>query len=140
MYVYGPNSSAYDTTSMNFTIFKIEIARPTNVVQIQTDVYSFMSYHAVITDVHDGKIYMTFGSNIIRVLNTYTNELYAYEELLNYDHGNRFAVPIRGHDALVAENAKLIGVRPNVLMTVNNITPVTKTSAQTMKISYTISG
>ena len=91
-------------------------------------------------DAHDGRIYLNFGSNVVRVLNTYTNELYAYEELNHYDYENYAIVPIRGHNALATENGHLVGVRPNVLMTVNNITPVTKTSAQTMKISYTISG
>lgn len=142
MYVYGPNynQSNDDTAAKNYTIYKIELAHPTNVVQIQTNITSFSSYYAVVMDAHDGRIWINFGSNVVRVLNTYTNELYAYEELLHYDYENYAIVPIRGHNALASENGHLIGVRPNVLMTVNNITPVTKTAAQTMKISYTISG
>lgn len=142
MYVYGPNynQNDYDTTAKNYTIYKIELAHPTNVVQIQTNITSFSSYYAVVMDAHDGRIWINFGSNVVRVLNTYTNELYSYEELLHYDYENYAIVPIRGHNALASENGHLIGVRPNVLMTVNNITPVTKTAAQTMKISYTISG
>lgn len=141
MYVYGPNyNNDYDTTAKNYTIYKIELAHPTNVVQIQTNITSFSSFYAVVMDAHDGRIWINFGSNVVRVLNTYTNELYAYEELLHYDYENYALTPIRGHNALACENGHLIGVRPNVLMTVNNITPVTKTAAQTMKISYTISG
>ena len=141
MYVYGPNyGGSSDTTANTYTIYKIELAHPANVVQIQTNITSFASYYAVVMDAHDGRIWINFGSNAVRVLNTYTNELYAYEELLHYDYENYAIVPIRGHYALASENGHLIGVRPNVLMTVNNITPVTKTSAQTMKISYTISG
>ena len=142
MYVYGPNynQNESDTTAKNYTIYKIELAHPTNVVQIQTNITSFSSYYAVVMDAHDGRIWINFGSNVVRVLNTYTNELYSYEELLHYDYENYAIVPIRGHYALASENGHLIGVRPNVLMTVNNITPVTKTAAQTMKISYTISG
>jgi len=142
MYVYGPNynHNDYDTTAKNYTIYKIELAHPTNVVQIQTNITSFSSYYAVVMDAHDGRIWLNFGSNVVRVLNTYTNELYAYEELLHYDYENYAVVPIRGHYALATENGHLIGVRPNVLMTVNNITPVTKTAAQTMKISYSITG
>lgn len=141
MYVYGPNyNGGYDTDARNYTIYKIELAHPANVVQIQTNITSFSSYYAVVMDAHDGRIWINFGSNAVRVLNTYTNELYAYEELLHYDYENYAIVPIRGHHALASENGHLIGVRPNILMTVNNITPVTKTSAQTMKISYTISG
>jgi len=142
MYVYGPNynQSDYDTVAKNYTIYKIELAHPTNVVQIQTNITSFVSYYAVVMDAHDGRIWLNFGSNVVRVLNTYTNELYAYEELLHYDFENYAIVPIRGHRALASENGHLIGVRPNVLMTVNNITPVTKTAAQTMKISYSITG
>ena len=142
MYVYGPNynQNESDTTAKNYTIYKIELAHPTNVVQIQTNITSFSSYYAVVMDAHDGRIWINFGSNVVRVLNTYTNELYSYEELLHYDYENYAIVPIRGHHALASENGHLIGIRPNVLMTVNNITPVTKTAAQTMKISYTISG
>ena len=142
MYVYGPRYTANDywTVAKNYTIYKIELAHPSNVVAIQTNISSFAPYYAVVMDVHDGRIWLNFGSNVVRVLNTYTNELYAYEELLHYDYENYALTPIRGHNALACENGHLIGVRPNVLMTVNNITPVTKTSAQTMKISYTISG
>lgn len=142
MYVFGPlyNSSDYDTLARNYNIYKIDLAHPTNVVQIQTNITSFASYYAVVMDAHDGRIWLNFGSNVVRVLNTYTNELYAYEELLHYDYENYAIVPIRGHRALATENGHLIGVRPNTLMTVNNITPVTKTAAQTMKISYSITG
>ena len=141
MYVFGPiYNNDSDTTTKAYNIYKIELAHPTNVVQIQTNITSFASYYAVVMDAHDGRIYLNFGSNVVRVLNTYTNELYAYEELNHYDYENYAIVPIRGHNALATENGHLVGVRPNVLMTVNNITPVTKTSAQTMKISYTISG
>ena len=144
MYVYGPNYVNYYDTSTDVTrplyIYKIEIAHPANVVQIQTDITNFAPYYAIVMDAHDGRIYLNFGSNVVRVLNTYTNELYAYEELLHYDYENYGIVSIRNHYALATENGHLIGLRPNVLMTVNNITKVTKTSAQTMKISYTISG
>lgn len=141
MYVYGPiYNSDEDDDAKAYNIYKIELAHPTNVVQIQTNITSFAPYYAVVMDAHDGRIYLNFGSNVVRVLNTYTNELYAYEELNHYDYENYAIVPIRGHNALATENGHLVGVRPNVLMTVNNITPVTKTSAQTMKISYTISG
>ena len=141
MYVFGPNYNADSwTTAKNFTIYKIELAHPTNVVQIQTNVTSFAPIYAVVLDAHDGRIWLNFGGNAVRVLNTYTNELYAYEELLHYDWQNYAVVPIRGSNAFACENGHLIGIRPNVLMTVNNITPVTKTAAQTMKISYTISG
>lgn len=142
MYVYGPlyNSNDNDTTARNYSIYKIDLAHPTNVVQIQTNITSFASYYAMVMDAHDGRIWLNFGSNVVRVLNTYTNELYAYEELLHYDYENYAIVPIRGYRAFASENGHLIGVRPNVLMTVNNITPVTKTAAQTMKISYSITG
>ena len=142
MYVYGPRYTANDywTVAKNYTIYKIELAHPSNVVAIQTNISSFAPYYAVVMDVHDGRIWLNFGSNVVRVLNTYTNELYAYEELLHYDYENYALTPIRGHNALACENGHLIGVRPNVLMTVNNITPVTKTAAQTMKISYSITG
>lgn len=141
MYVYGPiYNNGYDTDAKNYTIYKIDLEHPTNVVQIQTNITSFASYYAVVMDAHDGRIWLNFGSNVVRVLNTYTNELYAYEELLHYDYENYAIVPIRGHRALASENGHLIGVRPNTLMTVNNITPVTKTAAQTMKISYSITG
>ena len=141
MYVYGPiyNEDNWNT-SKAYNIYKIELAHPTNVVQIQTGITSFIPRYLVVLDAHDGRIYLNFGSNVVRVLNTYTNELYAYEELNHYDYENYAIVPIRGYNALATENGHLIGVRPNVLMTVNNIAPVTKTSAQTMKISYTISG
>ena len=144
MYVYGPNyNNMYYTDNSPdkpFNIYKIDIAHPANVVQIQTDITNFAPYYAIVMDAHDGRIYLNFGSNVVRVLNTYTNELYAYEELLHYDYENYGIVSIRNHYALATENGHLIGLRPNVLMTVNNITKVTKTSAQTMKISYTISG
>lgn len=141
MYVFGPvyNADSW-TTAKNYTIYKIELAHPTNVVQIQTNITNFAPIYAVVLDAHDGRIWLNFGGNAVRVLNTYTNELYAYEELLHYDWQNYAVVPIRGSNAFACENGHLIGVRPNVLMTVNNITPVTKTAAQTMKISYTISG
>ena len=142
MYVFGPmySDNVSWTTAKNYTIYKIELAHPTNVVQIQTNITSFAPIYAVVLDAHDGRIWLNFGGNAVRVLNTYTNELYAYEELLHYDWQNYAVVPIRGSNVFACENGHLIGVRPNVLMTVNNITPVTKTSAQTMKISYTISG
>ena len=141
MYVYGPRYGDGDWgTSRALSIFKIELAHPTNVVQIQTNITTFQPYYAVVADAHDGRIYLNFASNVVRVLNTYTNELYAYEELLHYDYENYAVTPIRGHLALACENGHLVGVKPNTLMTVNNITPVTKTSSQTMKISYTISG
>ena len=141
MYVFGPIYNAdYWYTAKNYNIYKIELAHPTNVVQIQTNVTSFAPRYATVLDAHDGRIWLNFGGNAVRVLNTYTNELYAYEELLHYDWQNYAVVPIRGSNAFACENGHLIGVRPNVLMTVNNITPVTKTAAQTMKISYTISG
>lgn len=141
MYVFGPMYNADSwTTAKNYTIYKIELAHPTNVVQIQTNITNFAPIYAVVLDAHDGRIWLNFGGNAVRVLNTYTNELYAYEELLHYDWQNYAVVPIRGSNAFACENGHLIGVRPNVLMTVNNITPVTKTAAQTMKISYTISG
>ena len=141
MYVYGPRQlTSLWSDSSTYSIYKIELAHPTNVVQIQTNITNFAPVYAVVMDAHDGRIWLNFGSNVVRVLNTYTNELYAYEELLHYDYENYALTPIRGHNALACENGHLIGIRPNVLMTVNNITPVTKTAAQTMKISYTISG
>lgn len=142
MYVFGPmySDNVSWTTAKNYTIYKIELAHPTNVVQIQTNITNFAPIYAVVLDAHDGRIWLNFGGNAVRVLNTYTNELYAYEELLHYDWQNYAVVPIRGSNAFACENGHLIGIRPNVLMTVNNITPVTKTAAQTMKISYTISG
>ncbi len=141
MYVYGPvYNSDYYNTAKAYTIYKIQLSNPANVVAIQTNITSFAPIYAVVMDAHDGRIYLNFGSNVVRVLNTDMNELYAYEELLHYDYENYAITPIRGFDALACENGHLIGVRPNVLMTVNNITAVTKTSAQTMKISYTISG
>ena len=141
MYVFGPIYNAdWWYTANNYNIYKIDLSHPTNVVQIQTNVTNFAPRYASVIDAHDGRIWLSFGGNAVRVLNTYTNELYSYEELLHYDWQNYAVVPIRGSNALACENGHLIGVRPNVLMTVNNITPVTKTAAQTMKISYTISG
>ena len=141
MYVYGPSySDGAWGDSRSLSIYKIELAHPANVVQIQTNITTFSPYYTVVADAHDGRIYLNFGSSVVRVLNTYTNELYAYEELLHYDYEGYGVTPIRNHFALACENGHLVGVRPNALMTVNNITPVTKTSAQTMKISYTISG
>ena len=141
MYVFGPIYNAdWWYTAKNYNIYKIDLSHPTNVVQIQTNVTNFAPRYASVIDAHDGRIWLSFGGNAVRVLNTYTNELYSYEELLHYDWQNYAVVPIRGSNALACENGHLIGVRPNVLMTVNNITPVTKTAAQTMKISYTISG
>lgn len=141
MYVFGPIYNAdWWYTAKNYNIYKIDLSHPTNVVQIQTNVTNFSPRYASVIDAHDGRIWLSFGGNAVRVLNTYTNELYAYEELLHYDWQNYAVVPIRGSNAFATENGHLIGIRPNVLMTVNNITPVTKTAAQTMKISYSITG
>ena len=141
MYVFGPIYNAdWWYTAKNYNIYKIDLSHPTNVVQIQTNVTNFAPRYASVIDAHDGRIWLSFGGNAVRVLNTYTNELYSYEELLHYDWQNYAVVQIRGSNAFACENGHLIGIRPNVLMTVNNITPVTKTAAQTMKISYTISG
>jgi len=141
MYVFGPIYNAdWWYTAKNYNIYKIDLSHPTNVVQIQTNVTNFAPRYASVIDAHDGRIWLSFGGNAVRVLNTYTNELYAYEELLHYDWQNYAVVPIRGSNAFATENGHLIGIRPNVLMTVNNITPVTKTAAQTMKISYSITG
>ena len=141
MYVFGPIYNAdWWYTAKNYNIYKIDLSHPTNVVQIQTNVTNFAPRYASVIDAHDGRIWLSFGGNAVRVLNTYTNELYSYEELLHYDWQNYAVVPIRGSNAFATENGHLIGIRPNVLMTVNNITPVTKTAAQTMKISYSITG
>ena len=141
MYVFGPIYNAdWWYTAKNYNIYKIDLSHPTNVVQIQTNVTNFSPRYASVIDAHDGRIWLSFGGNAVRVLNTYTNELYAYEELLHYDWQNYAVVPIRGSNVFATENGHLIGIRPNVLMTVNNITPVTKTAAQTMKISYSITG
>lgn len=141
IYVFGPvRTQSYWTDGGSYNIYKIELENPSNVVQIDTNVTSFAPVYAMVNDAHDGRMYLSFGSGTMRVLNTRTNQLYAYEELNAYDYLGQQFTPIRNHTALGCSSGHLIGVRPNVLMTVNNITAVTKTSAQTMKISYTISG
>lgn len=141
IYVIGPiRTTNYWTDGSSYNIYKIELANPSNVVQIDTNVTSFAPVYAMVNDAHDGRMYLNFGSGATRILNTRTNQLYAYEELNSNDYTGYQFTPIRNHTALGCSSGHLIGVRPNVLMTVNNITAVTKTSAQTMKISYTISG
>ncbi len=141
IYVLGPiRTQTSWTDSSSYNIYKIELENPANVVQIDTNITSFAPVYAMVNDAHDGRMYLNFGSSAMRVLNTRTNQLYAYEELNASDYTGYQFTPIRNHTALGCSSGHLIGVRPNVLMTVNNITAVTKTSAQTMKISYTISG
>ena len=141
IYVLGPiRTQEQYTDASSYNIYKIELENPTNVVLIDTDVKRFAPVYAVVNDAHDGRIYLNFSSGAMRVLNTRTNELYAYEELNANDYLGYGRLPIRNHYALQCSGGHLIGVKPDVLMTVNNITPVTKTAAQTMKISYSITG
>jgi len=120
-------------------LYKIRLNAAADVTQLGPIASTARAPHGTVADVYQGRIFFSLGNATTRVINTHNNTINEVEEINNIDYANWYVVPIRGHVALAAVNGHMIGIRPQTLMTINNIVPVTKTSAQTMKITYTIS-
>lgn len=119
-------------------LWKIDINSPANVKVIGNIKEAAYTY---INDIQDGRIFYCAGRGIrgqdVWTLNTELDTI-SYQETRNPDYEDFSVIPIRGDLGLVTLGGHAIGFRPNTLMTINNISTVTKTAAQTMKITYTI--
>ena len=136
----------YSFTPANF--YKIEIANPTNIVNLGSAPTGVNSPDPVLK--YAGRIYYGYSDNgVIRVrtvLNPDTNTLSGSYFCFYYGGNNSINAPafaMGGHPLYVKDNCN---VKPSLLSalllflsTINNLaTPVQKTSDKTMKITYTI--
>lgn len=101
------------------------------------DKYIFTSYKRTLYEIYSYVINTETGHGYVlnNLYGTYFSSIYAY----NVSISKNGAAPHKDNPFYKISNENCFTMIPYVLMTINNLsTPITKTSAQTMKITYTI--
>lgn len=122
---------AYDAVDGGYPLYKIKLDDPGKITKFPT---AWSSNASCIVYAKCDRLYTT-GKYVINMAQNTNNKRF---ELGKYGDNSYIAVNIRGRDSLLSLNGMHVGLWPATLMTVNNITPIEKTPAQTMKIVYTL--
>lgn len=123
----------YASGTVYVPLYRINIANPAKIERAQSTLTHNSEW--LVSWAGAGRICFEDHYQDVLMTDTFTTNTIGYNEV----QAGEWRIPIKGRPHMVALGSDRLVLRSNTLMTYNNITPIEKTAAQTMKIVYTIS-